>query len=55
METKTLLNLAWPDFLVIAVYLVGIVGLGLWAWANGKSGSPQARNISWRAALCAGR
>ena len=36
METKTLLNMAWPDFLVIAVYLVGIVGLGLWAWAQRK-------------------
>jgi SSS family solute:Na+ symporter len=34
METKTLLNMAWPDFLVIVAYLVGIVGLGFWAWAR---------------------
>jgi len=36
METKTLLNMSWPDFLVIAAYLVGIVGLGLWAWGRRK-------------------
>jgi SSS family solute:Na+ symporter len=27
-----MLRLAWPDLAVIAAYLVGIVGLGLWAW-----------------------
>jgi SSS family solute:Na+ symporter len=36
MEQKILLNMAWPDFLVIVVYLVGIVGLGLWAWGKRK-------------------
>jgi len=36
MEQKILLNRAWPDFLVIVVYLVGIVGLGLWAWGKRK-------------------
>ena len=36
MEQKILLNLAWPDFLVIVVYLLGIVGLGLWAWGKRK-------------------
>jgi len=28
--------MAWPDLLVIGVYLVGIVGLGLWAWGKRK-------------------
>jgi hypothetical protein len=28
------LMLAWPDLAVIAVYLTGIVGLGLWAWTG---------------------
>jgi len=36
MEQKILLNMAWPDFLVIVVYLLGIVGLGLWAWGKRK-------------------
>jgi len=36
MDQKVLLNMAWQDVLVIAVYLVGIVGLGLWAWAKRK-------------------
>ena len=26
------LSMAWPDILVIGLYLGGIVGLGLWAW-----------------------
>ncbi len=36
MERPVLLNMAWPDFLVIAVYMVGIVGLGLWSWGRRK-------------------
>jgi len=41
--SKTL-RLAWPDLLVIVVYLVGIVGLGLWSWARrrGKASSSSA-------------
>jgi SSS family solute:Na+ symporter len=31
------LRLAWPDLAVIAVYLTGIVGLGLWAWKRRQS------------------
>ena len=31
------LHLAWPDLAVIAVYLVGIVGLGLVAWKKRKA------------------
>jgi tetratricopeptide (TPR) repeat protein len=31
------LDLAWPDLAIIAVYLVGIVGLGLWAWKGRRS------------------
>ncbi|MDD8025464.1 MAG: sodium:solute symporter [Acidobacteriota bacterium] len=31
------LRLAWPDLAVIAVYLAGIVGLGLWAWKGRRS------------------
>jgi solute:Na+ symporter, SSS family len=34
MDRPTLLHMAWPDVLVIAVYLVGIVGLGLLAWGR---------------------
>jgi solute:Na+ symporter, SSS family len=35
------LRLAWPDLAVIAVYLIGIVGLGLFAWKKrrGRTGS----------------
>ncbi|MGA2585497.1 MAG: sodium:solute symporter [Candidatus Aminicenantales bacterium] len=36
MEPHPLLTMAWPDLLVIGVYLVGIVGLGLWAWGKRK-------------------
>ena len=32
----TKLNMAWPDILVIVLYLGGIVGLGLWAWFRRK-------------------
>jgi SSS family solute:Na+ symporter len=31
MPTESL-RLAWPDLAVMAVYMTGIVGLGLWAW-----------------------
>src|SRR4030066_1261006 len=30
------LRLAWPDILVIVLYLGGIVGIGLWAWFRRK-------------------
>jgi SSS family solute:Na+ symporter len=30
------LSLAWPDILVVGLYLGGIVGLGLWAWFRRK-------------------
>jgi len=36
MERNVLLNMAWPDFLVIGAYLIGIVGLGIWAWLKRK-------------------
>jgi len=32
----TPLTMAWPDILVIVLYLGGIVGLGLWAWFRRK-------------------
>jgi SSS family solute:Na+ symporter len=28
------LHMAWPDVVVVVAYLVGIVGLGLWAWSR---------------------
>jgi len=42
-----MLRLAWPDLAVIAAYLFGIVGLGLWAWfrrsrAEGAAGQSGA-------------
>ena len=37
------LRLAWPDLAVIAVYLVGIVGLGLWAWRGRRSRSDSSK------------
>jgi len=36
MDQSTLLHMAWPDVLIIGVYLVGIVGLGLLAWSKRK-------------------
>jgi len=36
MDQGILLHIAWPDVLVIAAYLVGIVGLGLLAWGRRK-------------------
>jgi SSS family solute:Na+ symporter len=30
------LHMAWPDVVVVAVYLVGIVGIGLWSWGRRK-------------------
>jgi len=36
MDQSTLLHMAWPDVLIIGVYLVGIVGLGLLAWGKRK-------------------
>src|SRR3972149_6890595 len=30
------LSMAWPDIVVIILYLGGIVGLGLWAWFRRK-------------------
>jgi len=36
MEPHPLLTMAWPDLLVIGIYLIGIVGLGLWAWGKRK-------------------
>ena len=36
MDQSTLLHMAWPDVLIVGVYLVGIVGLGLLAWGKRK-------------------
>jgi len=36
MDQSNLLHMAWPDVLIIGVYLVGIVGLGLLAWGKRK-------------------
>jgi len=36
MDQSTFLQMAWPDVLIVGVYLVGIVGLGLLAWSKRK-------------------
>ncbi len=37
------LRLAWPDMVVICVYLAGIVGLGLWSWKGRRSRTGSSR------------
>ncbi len=32
MDERLKLAISWPDLIVILSYLIGIVGLGLWAW-----------------------
>ncbi len=34
MDQRLKLAISWPDLAVIFIYLIGIVGLGLWAWGK---------------------
>ncbi len=36
MDQRLKLAISWPDLAVIFIYLIGIVGLGLWAWERRK-------------------
>jgi len=36
MDQRMKIAISWPDLVVILSYLIGIVGLGLWAWHRRK-------------------
>ncbi len=40
------IRMAWPDVLIVVLYLGGIVGLGLWAWSRRKRGAATADSDS---------
>ena len=36
MDQRLKLAISWPDLAIIFIYLIGIVGLGVWAWERRK-------------------
>jgi SSS family solute:Na+ symporter len=42
VDQRLKLAISWPDLAVILIYLVGIVGLGIWAWERRKRKSPSS-------------
>ena len=42
MDQRLKLAISWPDLAVIFIYLIGIVGLGIWAWERRKRKSPSS-------------